>query len=222
MDENNTGPNCSLREAITAANTDAAFGGCAAGSGTDIITVSVTGTINLTGALPNLASTLTINGPAGGVTVRRDTGGDYRIFNISAGAIVALSNLTVTNGRFTDGAGNGTNTRQGAGIFNAGKLTLTGVTVSGNNTGTPGGGGSAVNTYQGAGLYNSGTLSATNSTISGNTTGTGGGNSANNLQGGGIMPAAWFRSPTPGRRAITSSRCKRPTTATRRATLASR
>jgi hypothetical protein len=78
---------------------------------------------------------MTITGPANGITVQRDTGGNYRIFNILGGATVSLSNLTVTNGRFNDGTGNGVNTRQGAGIFNAGNLTLTGVTVSNNNTG---------------------------------------------------------------------------------------
>ena len=36
-DEYNTGTGCSLREAITAANTDKAFGGCPAGSGADVI-----------------------------------------------------------------------------------------------------------------------------------------------------------------------------------------
>src|SRR5437660_8133824 len=54
VDEDNTGTNCSLREAIVAANTDAAFGGCTAGSGDDIITFTVTGTITLSGALPSV------------------------------------------------------------------------------------------------------------------------------------------------------------------------
>lgn len=40
---------CSLREAVTAANTDAPFGGCPAGSGADTITFSVSGTIHLAG-----------------------------------------------------------------------------------------------------------------------------------------------------------------------------
>ena len=34
-DEYNVGTSCSLREAVEAANTDAAFGGCTAGSGPD-------------------------------------------------------------------------------------------------------------------------------------------------------------------------------------------
>src|SRR5688572_5263201 len=46
-DEDNTGANCSLREAVTAANTDMAYGGCTAGSGADIITLPA-GTYTLT------------------------------------------------------------------------------------------------------------------------------------------------------------------------------
>ncbi|NJN18298.1 MAG: CSLREA domain-containing protein [Oscillochloris sp.] len=40
-DENGTGGACSLREAITAANINSAYGGCSAGSGTDTITFTV-------------------------------------------------------------------------------------------------------------------------------------------------------------------------------------
>src|SRR4051794_8452232 len=54
VDEFGTGANCSLREAIQAANTDAAFGGCSAGSGTDTINVPA-GTYTLT--IPNGGST---------------------------------------------------------------------------------------------------------------------------------------------------------------------
>src|SRR3989442_790289 len=58
-----------LRYCITQAN---------ARPGDDAITFSVTGTINLTGALPAL-SNIDLQGPgASSLTVRRDTGGDYR------------------------------------------------------------------------------------------------------------------------------------------------
>jgi CSLREA domain-containing protein len=68
---------CTLREAITAANTNAASGAsageCIAGSssGSDVIDATgVTGTINLTGALPSITSSMTITwarfGPANG------------------------------------------------------------------------------------------------------------------------------------------------------------
>ena len=65
---------CTLRAAIQQANF--------APPG-DIIGFSVTGVINLTGALPDLSTDITINGPgASQLTVRRDTGGDYRIFTV--------------------------------------------------------------------------------------------------------------------------------------------
>jgi hypothetical protein len=55
----------------------------------------VTGTINLAGVLPNLNTNLTINGPGANLlTVRRNTGGDYRIFLITGGATVTISGLT--------------------------------------------------------------------------------------------------------------------------------
>src|SRR6266699_3278138 len=57
---------CTLREAITAANTNTASGvtagECAAGgSGSDTITFTITGTINLASALPDIASDMAIN-----------------------------------------------------------------------------------------------------------------------------------------------------------------
>ena len=62
---------CTLREAITSANTDPtsvpAAGECANGSGDDVINFALPGTapwtVNLTGALPNLTSNIEIEGP---------------------------------------------------------------------------------------------------------------------------------------------------------------
>src|SRR5205807_8471283 len=80
----------SLREAITAANSQA---------GDDSINFSVTGTINLTGGLPDLSSNIQILGPgAASLTVRRDTGGDYRIFTVAGGPTVIFDGLTISNG----------------------------------------------------------------------------------------------------------------------------
>jgi CSLREA domain-containing protein len=76
----------SLRDAITAANSQA---------GDNIINFSVAGTINLTGALPDLSSNIQIQGPgADSLTVRRDTGGDYRVFTVDAGETVGIDGLT--------------------------------------------------------------------------------------------------------------------------------
>src|SRR5262249_27458030 len=108
-----SGLNGSLRYAITNA------------ADNDTITFGVTGTINLTGALPDLAHSVSIDGPgADCLTVRRDTGGDYRIFTVDSGTNVVLSGLTITNG--VVGRTNG------GGILNSGTLTLNNATVSGN------------------------------------------------------------------------------------------
>jgi hypothetical protein len=107
----------------------------------------VTGTINLTGALPALSHSIDIEGPgAASLTVRRDTGGFYRIFTVDSGATVTLSGLTITNGNLY--------VTNGAGIYNnGGTLTLNNVIVSGNS---------------GGGIYNGGTLTLNNATVSGN------------------------------------------------------
>src|SRR5207245_7821562 len=89
---------CSLREAVTNANNNAAtFPDCAAGSGNDTITFSGggLGTITLGSALPNItdANGLTING-AGGVIL--DGANAFRAFNVSgATANLTLKNLTI-------------------------------------------------------------------------------------------------------------------------------
>src|SRR5262249_52972472 len=139
----------SLREAIKLAN---------ANPGADTITFGVTGTINLTGALPDLSSDITITGPGANVlNVGRaaDATTNYRIFTIGSGITAAISGLTLSNG-FAD---------YGGGISNMGTLELTNCTVNDNTA------------HFGGGIYNGGTLVITNSTISG---------SSSNFQGGGI------------------------------------
>jgi hypothetical protein len=131
----------------------------------DTISFRVAGTINLTRALPDLTHSIRIDGPGADlVTVRRDTGGDYRIFRVVSGPAVVLAGLTITNGLAVDGAG----------ILNNGTLTLTNATVSGNST-------PYVFGASGGGISNSGALTLENTTVSGNSaagsreTGTGGG-----------------------------------------------
>jgi len=123
------------------------------------------GTINLTRALPDLTHSISIAGPGPDMlTVRRDSGGDYRIFRVVSGPTVVLTGLTITNGLAADGAG----------ILNNGTLTLTNATVSGNST-------PYVYGASGGGISNSGALTLENTTVSGNSaagsreTGTGGG-----------------------------------------------
>jgi len=183
---------CTLREAITAANTNAASGAsageCIAGSssGSDVIDATgVTGTINLTGALPSITSSMTITGPGSGqLTVRRNTGGDYRIFTVS-NATVIISGLTATNGKTPDvdcGFHDSTCTGNGGGIVNSGNLTLTDVAVTANHAGNgitlAGSGGF------GGGISSTGTLTMTNCSVSGNVAGRGGDGQPHSGSGG--------------------------------------
>jgi hypothetical protein len=176
-DTDGTGLNGSLRYCIT----NAVDG--------DTITFGVTGTVNLTGALPDLSHNISINGPGANLlTVRRDTGGEpfgYRIFTVARGATVGISGLTIADG----GGGD----ILGGGIYNVGHLAVSNCTISGN--GALGGGGIfnnnstatltvnnctiANNTAresdspgEGGGIVNNrGTMTIANSTISGNISG---------------------------------------------------
>jgi hypothetical protein len=111
--------------------------------------------------------------------IERSTAGgtpNFRIFESKSGATVTISRLTITNGRAPDG-GNESPGIDGGGIRNAGNLTLTAVTLSGNRSGNGGtgfgfnGGNGGV----GGGIFNAegATLIISNSTISGNRTGDG-------------------------------------------------
>ncbi len=116
-----------------------------ANPGADVIDFHVTGTINLTGPLPDLASDIDIQGPGSGLlTVRRDAGGDYRLFTIADGS-VQISGLSLTNGRADVGGA----------VYNQGGLTLAGVTLTTNES-TAG---------QGGGIYNAGDLTLTDSVL---------------------------------------------------------
>lgn len=153
------GNKCTLRAALEEAN---------ASTCPLTINFSVTGTINLTGPLPDIARSLTINGPgANQLTVRRSTGGDYRIFTVLNNLTVTISGLTVTNGSqggiYSAGTlsvdraeitGNG-----GVGIASDGNLTITNSAVTNNNNDTGAGGG----------VYATGILTIANCTLSGNT-----------------------------------------------------
>jgi hypothetical protein len=114
------------------------------------------------------------------LTVQRSTAGgtpNFRIFEIKSGVMVAISGLTITNGRAPDG-GNDQSGGDGGGISNAGNLTLTAVTVRGNRTGNGGFGvnGNGGNGGTGGGIFNAegAALTVTTSTVSNNRTGDGG------------------------------------------------
>jgi hypothetical protein len=138
----------SFRQALLNAN---AF------AGNDTITFNLPAgpqTINLTGVLPEISGDVTITNSTGSsnLTVRRDTGGDYRIFKVNSGVSATFDGLTIADGLISDGGG---------GIYNdGGTVNVTNSTLS-NNTAKDG--------SSGGGIYNNGgTVNATNSTFSNN------------------------------------------------------
>jgi len=179
---------CSLREAITAANALAGADVITVPAGTYTLTITGTGEDgNATGDL-DLNSDITITGAGAGTTIIQagtlgypDGGanGIDRVFHIPGAYTVNISGVTIANGKIT-GTGGGiynysgtltvTNSTfsdnsatYGGGIYNEGTLTVTNSTFSGNSA-----------TY-GGGIYNQGTLTVTNSTFSGNAATTYGG-----------------------------------------------
>lgn len=159
-DENGGGAACSLREAILAANTDAAFGGCPAGAGADTISLAAgtyglsiprgsTGDDRLDGDL-HIASQLTITHTGIQPAVIDGRGLD-RVIHVLGGGTLTASGFTVTNGRTS---------QAGGGIRNEGNLDLSNATVTANETTASFGGG-----FSNAGTA---TMSLTNVTVSGN------------------------------------------------------
>jgi hypothetical protein len=177
---------CTLREAINNANaaTDTTSGDCAAGTGTDTIKFSVSGTITLGSTLPAVANTspgsLTIDGS--GRTITIDGANSFQVLDNTAA--LALNDLTIAHGDASSAGGV---------IENGGTtLTITNCTFSNNlttvitNEGSP-----SVLTVansifsgntadEGIIFNNGGTLTVTNSTFSGNT-------STSDLGSGGII-----------------------------------
>lgn len=154
-DQNGNGlAQCSLREAIQAANTDSAFGGCPAGSGADTINL---GAFSYTLALGSeLTITSDINVIGAGITSTRIRGAStpntnsHRVFTITSGT-VTFQDLSVVNG------GNGSVTA-GGGILVSPGASLTLVDV-----------GLARNTAQsGGGISSGGTLNFTDTIIRNN------------------------------------------------------
>lgn len=103
-DELNSDGDCSLREAITAANTNAASDACAAGDSgsTDTITFSVAGcpcVIPLASPLPAITTAITAGNLviAGPGTATLNLSGANQVFAVNSGGHLTLQSLTVTN-----------------------------------------------------------------------------------------------------------------------------
>ncbi|MBK5231972.1 MAG: CSLREA domain-containing protein [Thermoleophilia bacterium] len=162
------GTQCTLRDAIKAANTNLASNGCVTpGSGTDTIQFQLPNpsTITLESALDQITGDVSIQGPgASQLTVSGNS--LYRVFNIASGKTVSISGLAAAGGSVV-ATGCSSASEAGGGILNFGTLTLDRMVVSGNHaTATDNSGGSTC--VFGAGIYNGGTLTLNKSTVSGN------------------------------------------------------
>jgi len=112
------GTTCSLANAILSANSDSAVGGCAAGSGRDLI--EVTTTPQFTADPPTITTDMDIVGIGVAPPVLDNAleGRGFVIGGESMGTLaptVSFTNLTIANSRYT--AGNGRDGGGGAGAF---------------------------------------------------------------------------------------------------------
>jgi CSLREA domain-containing protein len=169
-DPTGTAGTCTLRDAITAANTDTTTNTCAAGDPaplTDTIDFSLPGsppdTIQLASVLPAIDDDLTITGPgSGSLTIRGELGAeDYPVIPIQDEGSAPFPTVTLEGMKVTNGSG---------GILAGGgtlSLTLNDVTVSGNSVASPD---APQSSASGAGVENTAgaTVNVNSSTISGN------------------------------------------------------
>ena len=195
-DDYDTNGNCTLREAINAANTNAVVDNCTAGEfGNDTIDLTgLSGSISLNSPMTHITEDLTITGSGAGSLLVHANGTGGSIFEINSPGDdqrVNISGLRITGGDVLgNGAGiyvytgdtlnliyctvdNNKASLDGGGIINAGTLTLTDCTLMNNTV-----------TQRGGGIMNArGTLTITNSTVSGNTSTNGDGGGIYNFDG---------------------------------------
>jgi hypothetical protein len=179
--------NCSLVDAVIAANTDAPSNNCPAGSGADTIvldlktglTSAYAGSTGIGGGqagLPDITTDITIQ--AGLATLIIVVATDIRIFNVMNGGSLTLNGLTLSGGNIL-----GNPDAMGGGIYVdvGGTLALNGVTLQNNEAvGDPVSSGEV----SGGGIYNHGTITQiVGSTIQNNRAVGNGGDTA----GGGIF-----------------------------------
>ncbi len=172
---------CYLAHAIKAANEDRAVGGCPAGSGADVITLSAD--ITLKAELPRITSDITIEG--GGFTI---FGNDkYRVLYVDSGGNLRINQLTVADGKAPP---DGDEAGRGGGIYVAhdGAASISGSSFAHNSA--AGSGGAITNSgelsinyssftdnfakYYGGAIRNSGELNISDSSFSGNSAGSSG------------------------------------------------
>jgi CSLREA domain-containing protein len=205
-DEMNNDEDCSLREAIQAANNNVAIDGCTAGSADSIDNIYLpagTYTLSIAGAdNDNLKGDLDIHGPLNLYGDSADTtiidGGSLdRIFQIHQNDHeVSISNITIQNGRVIEGTGGG------SGIMVHSNIDLELIDCRIRNNHTPDFLGGGIDNYngkvtifnciiednsalEGGGIYNDGELTIYNTLISNNNaSGAGGGGGISNSESG--------------------------------------
>lgn len=184
---------CTLREAIIAANTNTSSGNsageCPAGGASDLIDLTpINGTIQLTGPLPDITSDVIILGP-GATNLTIDARNYGRIIKITSGD-VTISGVTLTNGFVdaTDGRG-GAVYNQSSGTVRIVDSVISNSDVVGANGQSSSQGGQTGCCYGGGGGFfhnGPGSLEVTNTTFSNNSAiGGNGGNGSNGHGGGG-------------------------------------
>ncbi|MCB8961739.1 MAG: hypothetical protein H6651_15575 [Ardenticatenales bacterium] len=177
------GTTCTLIDAIDAANTDTAVGGCVAGSGADVLQLPAGATFSYAyednasaggNALPVVTSEITIEG--NGSTIQQvpptdGLGDTMRALMVDFDADLTLNDLTIS-GFNSDGPGGGV-------VNFYGSLAINDSTITGNTSNVGGGG---VASYGGTATIN-------NSVISNNNA---------NFLGGGIVTGAYGGAPNAG------------------------
>ncbi len=153
-DEVNSDGDCSLREAINAANTDQPVDTCPAGSGADTIALAqatyLIGTVDNVSdghnGLPSITTTLSIIGNG---AVIQGSGAQIRFFHVVASGALSLYEMTLTGGAIvgatgsagangtvfsqSGGAGGAGGNGSGGALYNLGVLRLEAVTLINNS-----------------------------------------------------------------------------------------
>jgi CSLREA domain-containing protein len=181
-DEVNTDGDCSLREAVQAANTDTAVDGCSAGLGADTITLPA-GTYSLAtvGTSLVLSTEVTVEGADATTTIIEAAGSpgvaSFRVLDVEAAATATLRHLTIRHGVST--AFSETDYCGGGGIVNRGALLIEDSVITDNQTAYRNAGLPAF----GGGICSSGPITLTRCAVEGNQTA---GSSSGSGPGGGI------------------------------------
>src|SRR5215216_6776802 len=178
---------CTLRNAITAANSNTTEGSCPAGEASptiDVINfnVPVPATITLGSALPDISGDVTINGP--GMNQLTIDANSHHLVTTFSGTTIAISGLTMTNAQCSICGPGGA---AGGAIHTAADLTLTDVALTNNTASADGNGTEAVVSAEGGAIRNLGELTIVQSKLTGNTVEATGAMSSANAWGGAIV-----------------------------------